>query len=36
MSVFYLEARARLSGSARPDLFTQVFNRIWIGKSFLS
>ena len=32
----YLEARARLSGSARPDLFTQVSNRIWIGKSFLS
>ena len=32
----YLEARARLSGSARPDLFTQVSNKIWIGKSFLS
>ena len=31
-----LEARARLSGSARPDLFTQVSNRIWIGTSFLS
>jgi uncharacterized protein (DUF2236 family) len=31
----YLEARARLAGSARPDLFTQLSNKVWIGRSFL-
>jgi uncharacterized protein (DUF2236 family) len=31
----YLEARARLAGSTRPDLFTQISNKVWIGRSFL-
>jgi uncharacterized protein (DUF2236 family) len=31
----YLEAKARLAGSTRPDLFTQASNKLWIGRSFL-
>jgi uncharacterized protein (DUF2236 family) len=31
----YLEARARLAGGPRPDLFTRVSNRLWTGRSFL-
>jgi len=31
----YQEAKARLAGSTRPDLFTQNSNKLWIGKSFL-
>jgi uncharacterized protein (DUF2236 family) len=31
----YFEAKARLAGSARPDLVTRISNRLWIGRSFL-
>jgi uncharacterized protein (DUF2236 family) len=31
----YLEARARLAGSARPDLLTRISNKLWIGRSSL-
>jgi uncharacterized protein (DUF2236 family) len=31
----YQEAKARLAGSTRPDLFTQISNKLWIGRSFL-
>jgi uncharacterized protein (DUF2236 family) len=31
----YQEAKARLAGNTRPDLLTQIFNKIWIGRSFL-
>src|SRR6266496_6660865 len=31
----YYEARARLSGRARPDLATQVLNQFWIGQRWL-
>jgi len=31
----YQEARARLFGAARPDLGTQLLNRVWIGKRWL-
>ena len=29
------EAKARLAGSTRPDLFTQISNKLWIGRPFL-
>src|SRR5919198_329632 len=32
----YQEALARLSGRARPDLATQVVNRLWIGRRSMS
>jgi uncharacterized protein (DUF2236 family) len=32
----YHEAKARLSGRRRPDLATQVLNRLWIGQRSLS
>jgi uncharacterized protein (DUF2236 family) len=32
----YQEADARLRGSLRPDLFTQLSNRMWIGQRSLS
>ena len=28
----YQEAKARLSGRERPDLFTQWVNQLWIGR----
>jgi uncharacterized protein (DUF2236 family) len=31
----YLEATARLAGSTRPDLFTQISNKLWTGRSLL-
>jgi uncharacterized protein (DUF2236 family) len=31
----YQEAKARLAGSTRPDLFTQISNKLWIGRSCL-
>jgi uncharacterized protein (DUF2236 family) len=31
----YLEAKARLAGSTRADLLTQISNKLWIGRSFL-
>ncbi|HZC98423.1 MAG TPA: oxygenase MpaB family protein [Bradyrhizobium sp.] len=31
----YLEAKARLAGSTRPDLFTQISNKLWTGRSLL-
>jgi uncharacterized protein (DUF2236 family) len=32
----YHEAKARLSGRARPDLATQLLNRLWIGQRWLA
>jgi uncharacterized protein (DUF2236 family) len=32
----YHEARARLSGRARPDRFTRALNRLWIGKNSMA
>jgi uncharacterized protein (DUF2236 family) len=32
----YQEAKARLAGSPQPDLFTQVSNKLWIGRSSLA
>jgi uncharacterized protein (DUF2236 family) len=32
----YQEATGRLSGRARPDLFTQCSNRLWIGRSSIA
>jgi hypothetical protein len=31
----YQEAMARLVGGARPDLVTQLVNRLWIGRGVL-
>jgi uncharacterized protein (DUF2236 family) len=31
----YHEAKSRLAGSTRPDLFTQISNKLWTGKAFL-
>jgi uncharacterized protein (DUF2236 family) len=31
----YFEAKARLAGTERADLLTQISNRLWIGRPFL-